>query len=372
MADAVRREKLIDLIYSAGVDPSKWQTVLAELAVDLDAACGALHAGNIDGSGFGFGATHNLNPEAVSAYADHLYAINPLNAPLNRVKAGAVVGHHQLVPVEEYRQSAFYHEYCERFALEGSATAVLAKNNDQNACLGIVQELASDPFTPQQISFLQSLLPHLQRSLDLNMTLSRVKAERDMAHEALNALETAIFFLSEGGLVISANAAGEALVRTGDGLRLRQGRLLSTTQVTTNKLSALIAQAVAGTDDRGGAIALPRSSGKRSLMCKVMPFQEEGSWLGSKRAAAVVFVRDPDLHPHERIDEVLSAYGLTAAEGRLVRALSTGLSVQEYADAQGITTTTARNQLAQALRKTDTNRQAELLRVILESRIPVR
>ena len=54
-------------------------------------------------------------------------------------------------------------------------------------------------------------------------------------------------------------------------------------------------------------------------------------------------------------------YGLTLAEARLVEALLTGDTLQEYADRQGIRVNTARVYMKHVLAKTGTRRQAELI-----------
>lgn len=60
-------------------------------------------------------------------------------------------------------------------------------------------------------------------------------------------------------------------------------------------------------------------------------------------------------------------YGLTLAEARLVEALFTGDTLQEYADRQGIRVNTARVYMKHVLAKTGTRRQAELIGVLMRN-----
>ena len=62
-----------------------------------------------------------------------------------------------------------------------------------------------------------------------------------------------------------------------------------------------------------------------------------------------------------------SQLGLTVAESALVAALTQGRTLDEHATLRGISLGTARNQLKQALAKTGTSRQADLVRVALGS-----
>ncbi len=58
-------------------------------------------------------------------------------------------------------------------------------------------------------------------------------------------------------------------------------------------------------------------------------------------------------------------YGLTPAEARLVRGLADGRRLDQLAEAFGISKETARTQLRHIYAKTGTNRQAELVCLVL-------
>ena len=60
-------------------------------------------------------------------------------------------------------------------------------------------------------------------------------------------------------------------------------------------------------------------------------------------------------------------YGLTPAEARLAAALVAGQSLADFAAGRKITDNTARWTLKQVFAKTDTRRQAELVRRLLTS-----
>ena len=76
--------------------------------------------------------------------------------------------------------------------------------------------------------------------------------------------------------------------------------------------------------------------------------------------------RDRKLCPAtpEEIDRLVRTYGLTGGEAKLAAALAAGTSLADYADAVSINVGTARWYLKQALQKTGTHRQSELIRRI--------
>jgi DNA-binding CsgD family transcriptional regulator len=66
-------------------------------------------------------------------------------------------------------------------------------------------------------------------------------------------------------------------------------------------------------------------------------------------------------------DLIGRVFALSPAESRVAAALCSGLTINEYASASGVTIGTARFQLKQVLAKTQVNRQADLVRQICSS-----
>ena len=86
---------------------------------------------------------------------------------------------------------------------------------------------------------------------------------------------------------------------------------------------------------------------------------------GAERLAALVLIRDPDairLDP-EMIGDVL---GLTAAESRVAVLLGTGRSVRDIARELHRSEDTVRWTLKNVLSKTNSARQADLVRLLIQ------
>jgi DNA-binding CsgD family transcriptional regulator len=82
-------------------------------------------------------------------------------------------------------------------------------------------------------------------------------------------------------------------------------------------------------------------------------------------AAAVAFVADPDRAIDIPDATLAELYHLTPAESAVVRELVLGRSVEEIAERLGIALSTARTHIKRILSKTETRRQADLIRLIL-------
>jgi DNA-binding CsgD family transcriptional regulator/PAS domain-containing protein len=366
-------EYLLDAIYGAGEDPTQWGSVLAALVRELPGAGAVFHAGRRDGAGFSFGTSCRHDPEAGAAYAEYYFSVNPLNAALAAVPAGVAVPDHRLVARAEVENTEFYNDFARRFDIAGSITLMLTRNKEYEACLGIVGRFGSDIFTDEQVSFVQRFAPHILRAVALNRRLAELKYERTKFENALDSMTAAVLLLDGKGAIHYCNSAGQQLLRKRDGLTVLRGRLTALDACAQTRLAELIRAAMAARGARGGSVSLPRQPPAHPLHLRVMPFGRKSDfWLSGDEVGAIVFISDPDAAAGDAADEVMDAYRLTPAEKNLLRELLAGHSLQEGADALNITRATSRNRLAQIMSKTDTQRQAQLLQLILRSTVPVR
>ena len=171
-----------------------------------------------------------------------------------------------------------------------------------------------------------------------------------------------------------ANTAGESMLRKGDGLLLSGRELRARTPAETSSLRQNIAMAVADRPSAGGSqstMVLSRARRRRPLSIHVLPLTETSPLLDVHHgAAAVVCVVDPEQVRVPDIEGIRTAFHLTPAEAGLVQCLTAGLSLTEAADQIGIRVDTARKRLKQVFQKTDTHRQADLVRLVLRYAAP--
>jgi DNA-binding CsgD family transcriptional regulator len=119
-------------------------------------------------------------------------------------------------------------------------------------------------------------------------------------------------------------------------------------------------------------MALVRPVPRRPLSVLVAPLTIESTWFVTDRPAAIVFVADPDSAPRTAQDQLRNLYRLTRAEAAVAMAIARGEGLQAAADELTISLTTARTHLQHVFEKTDTRRQAELVRLIAASGLYVR
>jgi DNA-binding CsgD family transcriptional regulator/PAS domain-containing protein len=212
---------------------------------------------------------------------------------------------------------------------------------------------------------LARLAPHLRQALDLAGALQASRAaERGLA-TALDAAPHAVLLLDAGARLRHANAAGEALLRQDDGLRLLPepggpGRLSMALPGEARRLHQLIGRAVAA--GIGGRMRVGRPSGEPAWPLLVTPLP------GGADLAPVVAVLagGPDTPPEAEV--LRAAFGLTQAEARVLRSIATGAGVPGTAATLGLSAETVRSHLARCFDATGARSQAALAAMV--ARLP--
>jgi DNA-binding CsgD family transcriptional regulator len=174
--------------------------------------------------------------------------------------------------------------------------------------------------------------------------------------------------LNRAGKIVFANGAAQMMARAQDGFVLKRERIEAAERVDDSALQALIAGATsrnapAGVP-RGGAVRLARPSGLPAFNAVVGPLAGKDSWRESG-PVAFVLITDPAEAAIPPDNLLAQLFGFSPTEVRVAERLMMGDSPEQLAEALAIRISTARWHLASLYRKTGTNRQAELVRLLL-------
>lgn len=359
---------LIDLAYRAALAPQEWPAFLAAMtkATGSELTC-LLMLDASDGAGealWQYGV-----PEDAQREYPRWVPLNPYARTQAAVmRSGALVRGDMLVSRGELLGSEFYNDYLRRFAkVADSLGLCLLHDGHRLAYLASHRDITKPDYGPREVEIHAALLVHLQRATAIQRRLGALELCRSVSEHALDHLPTAVFFLARDARVLFHNAEARRLVATGDLALTREGRLDVAGGWARQPLARAVAEACrTGGGDGVGAGAtfhLPRAEGK-AYGVVVSPLRSPSLPLLPSPPAAVVLVTDPD-RPLEATGVLERLYGLTAAEARLACVLASGRSLQDAADALGIAHNTARWTLQNVFAKTDTTRQAALVRLLL-------
>jgi DNA-binding CsgD family transcriptional regulator len=179
---------------------------------------------------------------------------------------------------------------------------------------------------------------------------------------------TAVLLLEGDGQVKFANRAARAMAAAGDAFLLRRGQFEIHDRNDDAAFQRLVAGAAGALPNidapRGGVIRLARRSGAASYTVTVAPVKRETSWAGNE-PMALVLIANPDATPIPSREILNQLFGFSASEARVAERLMMGDSPEQAAAFVKVKTSTVRWHLVSMYRKTGTNRQTELVRLLL-------
>ncbi|MEQ9110577.1 MAG: response regulator [Rhodospirillaceae bacterium] len=194
----------------------------------------------------------------------------------------------------------------------------------------------------------------------------------DLGLAALDHLAVGVIVADRQARVRFSNSMGGVLLSEQDGLTLSAGEVCRASVVEeTQLLHGLIRAVCDGQESTDTpALSLTRPSARRPLATVVRPVhsrRKENSEPTGIPPLAAIFVTDPERRPPPAPQILEQHLGLTPAEARLVSVLAQGHSIDSAATKCGVTVATARSYLKQIFSKTSTNRQAELVKLVMTS-----
>jgi DNA-binding CsgD family transcriptional regulator len=247
----------------------------------------------------------------------------------------------------------------------------LLSENDVATNLTLLRPHADGRFSRNEFAAFEALCAHLRRALRFANRLEPASIRGDAAVAALDCLPYGAVLLTLGGKVVHANAVAETLFRSRDGLAIANGRLRAAAFGEQWKLDAFLHQVADYASPRTtrppDAVSIARRSGAPPLALSAVRFSAPRRASAVAQPMILVTVSLP-----ERAQRDLAAarqrYQLTAAESRLATALTAGKSLRAAAEEARMTYETARWYLKVLFQKTGTNRQAQLVALLMDER----
>jgi DNA-binding CsgD family transcriptional regulator len=367
-------ESLSDLLltlYSAPLSPELWPKFLAELSEMIGLGGAALLHQDLVRSQANVHVTVGIDPEAGAIYQAEYAAMDAWLPEFLTRPEGEVALADELCPPERLRKSEFYHDFLRPYDVRLSHAVPTLKRASVLEFVTFYSHGWKTKLPDRKATdLLNIVLPHLQMALRIRQRLYGLEAEKHTLEGALDRLDFGLILLDEVGRCIFLNESARHLMKQRNGLCFRNDRLGGVVPSESSQLRMLIERAVAAGGgkqfEKGGALSISRPSGS-PLQLLVAPFLNSGtldSVTGSRRAAAILFISDPDRKPVAVEDMVQLLYGFTAAEAKLARLLLDGCTLAQSAETNHVTRETVRTQLKSMFSKTGVRRQSELIRLL--------
>lgn len=371
------RERILEFagaIYDVAVDPATWPKYLNLIRKILRGGACAIVQYDIETGLSRVCFSSGLSDVWRARYDEQAAAHDPWFAQSSALlKPGQILREVDVDSRAARRDDDPYHNWRKGQRLGERIGAVLTQTEDSVFCLVAYRDGARGKFAAKDVENLEVLTPHLRRATEVYLHFRQMQEERDRAIDTLDCLPISVLLVDRNAALLGANARGHKLLESQVGLTHRDGVVRATesrlTQQLHNAIAAAAQHARTPLDKskkafRGRVVVIPRRGGS-PLSVVAESLQGQHPRLGEGDAGAVLFVSDPQEQTIADSDAIRMAFGLTPTEARVTALLASGLSLTEAAKVLNIGVGTARVHLKRIFSKTGTNRQAELVSLVL-------
>ncbi len=367
-----RALQLVELIYAGAIDPSAWGPFVQRLSELCGGAAVALSVQLPSGPPLAYHTVGTL--EAFTEIAEKYLAQGgmPWGAFIDDQFKGRFALASENFDDADLPNTSFYQEVMKPQGLAPSAPIfhVIASHPDRpTSGMGIWRKEGGRPFTDEDLALCNRLVPHLGRAFEIHSRFGDVRNQRGALADVIDRLPLGIVLIDAASQPVVVNRVAEQIAGEHDGFTLgpggpraadsREGRLLR------GHLGEAITLGLTSGQGRNAVMSVSRPSGRRAYTVVVAPLLRPIDGRSTRDAVAVVFVADPEATGISTIKFLQTLYSLTHAEAELVVLLASGRSLEEAAAERGVAINTIRSQLKQVFAKTETNRQGQLLRLVL-------
>jgi DNA-binding CsgD family transcriptional regulator/PAS domain-containing protein len=273
----------------------------------------------------------------------------------------------------EFEQTDFYRVILAPQRLRHSVILTLLRDEERVAAAAFLRTAQAGPFTDAEFDLLRQLAPHLQRALKLTLRIEYLRKQSMALAEALNISATGMLLADAQGHVIFVNPAAARILKEADGLSLRSGRLIVEDPAARRALGGALTRTGLATDrtemagmEGASALLVPRPTERQAYNLLVWPLRLGVGALPVDAPSALIVVTDPVSSSRPPLEALATIYGFTPTETALASRLVEGRTLTESASQLGITMNTVKTHMKQLFAKTNTRRQAELIRLILQ------
>jgi DNA-binding CsgD family transcriptional regulator len=366
--EAQELSRLIGDIYDAALDHDLWSFVLKRTCAFVGGACSGLVVQDPVIRSGQFYHSWGVDPGYERLYLERYIGLNQAAMLMMTFAAiGEVHSTDTVMVYEEYLASRFHREWAAPQQLCDFVGAVLDKASTNFASISVIRHERDGRADDEARRRMSLIVPHFQRAVAIGKVIDLHKVEAAALADALDGMASAMFLVDGQGHVVHANAAGDALMVEGSVLHLLNSKITATDSMAHRALYDSFRQAEAGDAILATSASVPLAvrDGTRHV-AHVLPLTS-----GARRAAgityaavAAVFVRKAALELPHTLEAIATAFRLTPAEMRVLMTIVDLGGIPDVALVLGVSETTVKTHLHSIFGKTNTHRQADLVKLV--------
>jgi DNA-binding CsgD family transcriptional regulator/PAS domain-containing protein len=366
--EAAQVSSLIGNIYDAALDPEHWPHVLEGSARFVGGTASALFLKDTVRKVHNTLYTSGYDPEYTRSYTEKFGQFDPFSIAQFFFEIEQPISIVDIVPHSEFKKSRFYEEWVRPQHWIDAIAATLEKSATTYAAFSVIRHENDDVVDDETRRRMKLVVPHVRRAVAIGKVIDLHRVEAAALADTLDGLAAAMVLVDPAGRIVHANAAAHAMLKIGSVIRGSGGKLAVADAEAECALHDVFMNADAG-DVAVGAkgIAMPlHAHGGERYVAHVLPLTA-----GARRkarvaysAVAAVFVRKAALELPHPLEAIVATFKLTPAEMRVLMLIIEVGGISEIAPVLGISEATVKTHLQRIFAKTETGRQADLVKLV--------
>jgi DNA-binding CsgD family transcriptional regulator len=363
-------EELLCQIYDTCLNPILWPQVLDAMSSRFGGAAAVLYDRTTgDGSLIGINAIQGYSAGAIDAFQRHYRFLDVRTShAVTSPTINQTYFDDRDIAFNDIEKTELHNDFYKPHGVGHIGAVVLTKSPSRFSVLSIHRASQHGGFSKEEVALFESLATHLARAWRIGREMRRSAGVADAIVLALARFHTPVFLVDARGSLLRMSAPAEELLRQGDPLRLRHGRLETARHSEIDMFRRAIAAAanpiVLGGNTRETTMKLAGQTAQDDLTllfsaCSVRNL--------SANDHVLIFADNPQCVPPADVDILTRQFQLTAAEARVVASLTSGLSVAAMAQQFRVSAETIRSQLKSAMGKCETQSQGQMVGLALRS-----
>jgi DNA-binding CsgD family transcriptional regulator len=247
---------------------------------------------------------------------------------------------------------------------------VIERKGTTVVCLVLSRKADKPPFTDEEAARLGVMLRAVGSAWRMERSARARVAHTGAAWNVLNRLTLGIILLDHKGQIAAVNLKALEVLRRGDTLTAFNGSLSLSLPQENLQLQAILGEFLASLPQQppesSKALAVSRPDGKASIHLILTRVTNGTAAHGNRQNLIAVFLSDPEQLGTPREEWLQDLYGLTRVESRLAVLMCQGLTPDEIAKKLRISVHTVRAYLKDVFLKMGVNRQAAMVRRLVD------
>jgi DNA-binding CsgD family transcriptional regulator len=356
---------LIGRIYDCALDKSLWPEVLRRLTERLNGQMADISLINPVRGNFEVLAHYNYPSDLIERMLKNV-SINPaapigLTAPLCEPLCSS-----RDIDITAFHNSLYWRNCFSDGPYYDYITVVLVRTAMSFGAWGVLGDRSRGPYSDDDVRFARTISPHIRRSVEISGVLQHQRVAAGALSGTLSALAGGALVLDHDGAIRFLNAEAQAEIVRATLLTESRGRLIG---VTPEALQLLANITIGSRRSVRGQDILLTEKGGRVLHASWVELEQANEEFGG---STLLLLRQPEPDLTSPLGTAASFYQLTRAETQVLAMLLNGHSVSDIAKILGVARSTAKSHLDAIFSKTNTNRQADVVRLVVSLISPLR